>query len=78
MAVIDPAKAGAQILPFYLAGDAGDSAVIRGRFASGACPLTSILERHGSPDQVAALQAEAPALAAFRSTFMNFDWFFTH
>ena len=77
MAVIDPAKAGAQILPFYLAGDAGDSAVIRGRFASVGGPVTSILERHGYPDQVAALQAEALAIAACLSTFMKFDGVFT-
>ena len=54
----DPARAGARILPFYLAGEDGDSALIRGE------PATSILDRHGYPDAVASLQAEALAIAA--------------
>ena len=77
MAVIDPARAGAQILPFYLAGEAGDSALIRGRLASVGGPATSILDRHGYPDAVAGLQAEALAIAACLSTFMKFDGVFT-
>ena len=77
MAVIDPARAGAQVLPFYLAGEAGDSALIRGRLASVGGPATSILDRHGYPDAVAGLQAEAMAIAACLSTFMKFDGVFT-
>ena len=77
MAVIDPARAGAQILPFYLAGEDGDSALIRGRLASVGGPATSILDRHGYPDAVAGLQAEALAIAACLSTFMKFDGVFT-
>jgi len=77
VAVNDPAGAGAQILPFYLAGEAGDSALIRGRMASIGGPVTSILERHGYPDAVASLQAEALAIAACLSTFMKFDGVFT-
>ena len=77
MAEIDPARAGAQILPFYLAGDAGDNALIRGRLASVGGPATSILDRHGYPDAVASLQAEALAIAACLSTFMKFDGVFT-
>ena len=77
MAVIDPAGAGAQILPFYLAGDTGDSALIRGRLASVGGPATSILNRHAYPDAVASLQAEALAIAACLSTFMKFDGVFT-
>ena len=77
MAVNDPARAGAQILPFYLAGEDGDSALIRGRLASVGGPATSILDRHGYPDAVASLQAEALAIAACLSTFMKFDGVFT-
>jgi len=77
VAVNDPAKAGAQILPFYLAGDTGDSALIRGRLASVGGPVTSILERHGYPEAVASLQAEALAISACLSTFMKFDGVFT-
>ena len=77
MAVNDPARAGAQILPFYLAGEDGDGALIRGRLASVGGPVTSILDRHGYPDAVASLQAEALAIAACLSTFMKFDGVFT-
>ena len=73
----DANSGGAQILPFYLAGEAGDSALIRGRFASVGVPATRILTRHGYPDAVASLQAEAMAIAACLSTFMKFDGVFT-
>lgn len=71
------AAGAAQILPFYLAGEAGDSALIRGRLATVSGPATSILARHGYPDAVASLQAEALAIAACLSTFMKFDGVFT-
>ena len=75
---LDTVVAGAsQILPFYLAGEAGDSALIRGRLATVSGPATSILARHGYPDAVASLQAEALAIAACLSTFMKFDGVFT-
>jgi len=77
VAVNDPAGSGAQILPFYLAGEAGDSALIRGRLASVGVPATSILARHDYPDAVASLQAEAMAIAACLSTFLKFDGVFT-
>jgi len=77
VASIDAGSAGAQILPFYLAGEAGDTALIRGRFASVGEPATRILTRHGYPDAVASLQAEAMAIAACLSTFMKFDGVFT-
>ena len=77
MASFDAGSAGAQILPFYLAGEAGDTALIRGRFASVGVPATRILTRHGYPDAVASLQAEAMAIAACLSTFMKFDGVFT-
>ncbi|MGC6454262.1 MAG: Hsp33 family molecular chaperone HslO [Candidatus Puniceispirillaceae bacterium] len=77
MAVNDPARPGALILPFYLAGEDGDSALIRGRLASVGGPATSILDRHGYPEAVASLQAEAMAIAACLSTFMKFDGVFT-
>ena len=71
-----PAAAG-QILPFYLAGENGDGALIRGRLASVGEPAGSILARHGYPEMVASLQAEALAIAACLSTFMKFDGVFT-
>ena len=71
------AAGAAQILPFYLAGEGGDSALIRGRLASVSGPATSILARHDYPDAVASLQAEALAIAACLSTFMKFDGVFT-
>ncbi len=77
MASIDAGRAGAQILPFYLAGEDGDTALIRGRFASVGVPATQILTRHGYPEAVASLQAEAMAIAACLSTFMKFDGVFT-
>ena len=69
MASRDASNEGAQILPFYLAGEAGDTALIRGRFASVGVPVTSILARHDYPEAVASLQAEAMAIAACLSTF---------
>ena len=57
MASIDASRAGAQVLPFYLAGDTGEAALVRGRFATIGAPVTQILSRHGYPDAVAALQA---------------------
>ena len=77
MASIDAHRAGAQILPFYLAGETGEAALVRGRFATVGVPVTQILSRHGYPDAVAALQAEAMAIAACLSTFMKFDGVFT-
>ena len=77
MASIDANNADAQILPFYLAGEAGDTALIRGRFATVGAPATSILTRHGYPEAVASLQAEALAIVACLSTFMKFDGVFT-
>ncbi|MEX0503285.1 Hsp33 family molecular chaperone HslO [Alphaproteobacteria bacterium LSUCC0719] len=77
MASRDASNEGAQILPFYLAGEAGDTALIRGRFASVGVPVTSILARHDYPEAVASLQAEAMAIAACLSTFMKFDGVFT-
>ena len=74
--VTGPAAAG-QILPFYLAGENGDGALIRGRLASVGGPASSILARHGYPEMVASLQAEALAIAACLSTFMKFDGVFT-
>jgi len=75
---LDTVTAGAaQILPFYLAGEDGDSALIRGRLATVSGPATTILARHGYPDAVASLQAEALAIAACLSTFMKFDGVFT-
>ena len=74
--VTGPAAAG-QILPFYLAGENGDGALIRGRLASVGGPASSILARHGYPEMVAHLQAEALAIAACLSTFMKFDGVFT-
>lgn len=71
------AAGAAQILPFHLAGEAGDSALIRGRLATVSGPATSILARHDYPDAVASLQAEALAIAACLSTFMKFDGVFT-
>ncbi|MEC8129443.1 MAG: Hsp33 family molecular chaperone HslO [Pseudomonadota bacterium] len=71
-----PSAAG-QILPFYLAGEDGDSALIRGRLASVGGPASSILARHGYPEPVASLQAEALAIASCLSTFMKFDGVFT-
>ena len=68
---------GGQILPFYLAGEAGDTALVRGRFASVGAPVTRILARHDYPEAVAGLQAEAMAIAACLSTFMKFDGVFT-
>ena len=73
MASSDASSAGAQILPFYLAGEDGDTALIRGRFASVGVPATRILTRHDYPEAVASLQAEAMAIAACLSTFMKFD-----
>ena len=69
--------AAGQILPFYLAGENGDGALIRGRLASVGGPASSILARHGYPEMVASLQAEALAIAACLSTFMKFDGVFT-
>ncbi|MEC8110572.1 MAG: Hsp33 family molecular chaperone HslO [Pseudomonadota bacterium] len=77
MASIDASRAGAQILPFYLAGETGEAALVRGRFATVGVPVTQILARHGYPDAVAGLQAEAMAIAACLSTFMKFDGVFT-
>ena len=77
MASIDASRAGAQILPFYLAGETGAAALVRGRFATVGVPVTQILARHGYPDAVAGLQAEAMAIAACLSTFMKFDGVFT-
>lgn len=77
MASSDASSAGAQILPFYLAGEDGDTALIRGRFASVGVPATRILTRHDYPEAVASLQAEAMAIAACLSTFMKFDGVFT-
>ena len=77
MASFDSGRGGAQILPFYLAGEAGETALIRGRFASVGMPATRILTRHGYPEAVASLQAEAMAIAACLSTFMKFDGVFT-
>ena len=77
MASIDESRAGSQILPFYLAGETGEAALVRGRFATVGVPVTQILARHGYPDAVAGLQAEAMAIAACLSTFMKFDGFFT-
>ena len=77
MASSDASSAGAQILPFYLAGEDGDAALIRGRFASVGVPATRILTRHDYPEAVASLQAEAMAIAACLSTFMKFDGVFT-
>lgn len=77
MASIDAGSAGAQILPFYLAGETDDTALIRGRFASVGVPATRILTRHAYPEAVASLQAEAMAIAACLSTFMKFDGVFT-
>ena len=71
------AAAGSLILPFYLAGENGDTALIRGRLASVGVPATTILERHQYPAAVASLQAEALAIAACLSTFMKFDGVFT-
>lgn len=68
---------GSLILPFYLAGETGDTALIRGRLASVGVPATTILDRHGYPPAVASLQAEALAIAACLSTFMKFDGVFT-
>ena len=76
MASIDASRAGAQVLPFYLAGDTGEAALVRGACHHGA-PVTQILSRHGYPDAVAALQAEAMAITACLSTFMKFDGVFT-
>ena len=67
----------AQILPFYLADGSDDVAVIRGRVASVGRPANSILERHEYPPLVAALQAEAFALAACLSSTLKFDGVFT-
>ena len=77
VASIDASRAGAQVLPFYLAGDTGEAALVRGRFATIGAPVTQILSRHGYPDAVAALQAEAMAITACLSTFMKFDGVFT-
>ena len=71
-----PAAAG-QILPFYLADENGDGALVRGRLASVGGPASSILARHGYPEMVASLQAEALAIAVCLSTFMKFDGVFT-
>ncbi len=77
MASRDASNGGAQILPFYLAGEAGDTALIRGRFASVGVPVTRILARHDYPEAVAGLQAEAMAIAACLSTFRKVDGVFT-
>lgn len=71
------AVSGSLILPFYLAGESGDTALIRGRLASVGLPATTILQRHQYPAAVASLQAEALAIAACLSTFMKFDGVFT-
>ena len=67
----------AQILPFYLADGSDDVALIRGRIASVGRAASTILARHGYPEIVAILQAEALALTACLSSTLKFDGVFT-
>ena len=73
----DNMPAGSQILPFYLADGSNNLALIRGRIASVGAAANSIIERHGYPDLVGQLQAEALALVACLSSTLKFDGVFT-
>ena len=73
----DNLPADAQILPFYLADGSDRIALIRGRMSSVGLAVGTILERHGYPEIISILQAEALALTACLSSTLKFDGVFT-